>query len=49
VVPYPHDIKGEGIYAYVTLREVRFVLQTVVAFKFFSTSCCALQFDVSEL
>ncbi|ELR25048.1 acetate-CoA ligase [Acanthamoeba castellanii str. Neff] len=21
VVPYPHDIKGEGIYAYVTLRE----------------------------
>ena len=23
VVPYPHDIKGEGIYAYVTLREVR--------------------------
>lgn len=23
VVPYPHDIKGEGIYAYVTLKEVR--------------------------
>ncbi len=22
VVPIPHDIKGEGIYAYVTLKEV---------------------------
>jgi acetyl-CoA synthetase len=30
VVPYPHDIKGEGIYAYVTLREVLHLY----------TSCC---------
>jgi len=29
VVPCPHEIKGEGIYAYVTLREVHRLLSSV--------------------